>query len=63
MKGFEGQQWLGYHKISAHYGWGLSKLFDELKYDKVIILEGLYRLCVCKTLKKKKLQHKYTHTL
>ncbi|ETO30811.1 hypothetical protein RFI_06310 [Reticulomyxa filosa] len=38
-KGFEEQRWLAYHKISAHYKWLFTKMFDELQYKQLIILE------------------------
>jgi len=35
MKHFE-----SYYKISRHYKWALTEVFDALLYDQVIILEG-----------------------
>ena len=31
----------GYYKISRHYKWGLSYIFNKEKYKAVIIVEGL----------------------
>lgn len=31
-----------YYYIAMHYKFGLSKIFDELEYDKAIVLEGFY---------------------
>ncbi len=31
---------MGYYKISRHFKWALSQVFDELGYDHVIIVEG-----------------------
>lgn len=39
MKGFEGESWRVYHKISAHYKWALNKLLIDLDYDRIVILE------------------------
>ncbi|XP_065841920.1 alpha-1,3-mannosyl-glycoprotein 2-beta-N-acetylglucosaminyltransferase-like isoform X2 [Oscarella lobularis] len=30
----------GYYKISRHYKWALTQIFDVMKYDSVIIVEG-----------------------
>lgn len=35
-----------YYYIAMHYKFGLSKLFDELDYEKVVILEGSIFLVV-----------------
>jgi len=37
--GFEERRWLVYHKISAHYKFAFSKLFEDLNYQQVISLE------------------------
>ena len=33
---------MGYYKISRHYKWALTQIFDEMKYEYVIIVEGLF---------------------
>jgi len=30
----------GYFKISRHFKWALTEIFDALMYDQVIIVEG-----------------------
>ena len=30
----------GYYKISRHYRWALSQVFDEMDYQYVLIVEG-----------------------
>lgn len=34
----------GYHKLSRHFGWFLGQVFDEQRYEQVIILEVLMLL-------------------
>ena len=39
---------LGYYKISRHYKWALSQVFDQLQFKYVIIVEGkgwIYGVC------------------
>lgn len=31
----------GYFKIARHYGWALNYVFFQLRYDTVIIVEGI----------------------
>ena len=31
----------GYYKIARHYKWALNQIFHRLKYDAVIIVEGM----------------------
>ena len=43
-----------YYRISAHYKWMLSKMFDDLNYPSIIILEGgsfsvvIFDFCISK---------------
>lgn len=31
---------IGYYKIARHYKWALGQVFDEMKYEVAIIMEG-----------------------
>ena len=36
----EHSHFTAYYKISRHYKWALTEMFDVLLFDQVIILEG-----------------------
>ena len=37
---------IGYLKISRHYKWALTQAFEEMNYNYVIVVEGMYVLKV-----------------